>query len=172
MKVLRAASVLVLSAFTLTGCDDATGVEIADLAGVWNATQFEYSEIGGAGFSIDAITQAQGTVTLDVQANGSFTGTVRIPGLTVNPADGSTVTIPIGGTISLINDSNLAIDFNSATEALGFFGDFDAAFTLSGDTLTFINEDTQFDFPDALEVQALGAARGPVPVDLTVTLVR
>lgn len=172
MKLLRATGVLLLSTFALTGCDESTGVELADLAGAWVATQFEYEEIGGAGFVIDAISTAGGTVTLDVQESGSFAGTIRVPGLTHHPQTGEVITVNIGGTIDLIDDENLSIDFDQATEMLGLFGDFDASFELDGDVLTFVNDDTEFDFPDAQEQQLLGQARGEVPSTLTVTLTR
>ncbi|MEJ2503804.1 MAG: hypothetical protein P8177_10915 [Gemmatimonadota bacterium] len=176
MKVLRAASVLLLSSFVLAGCgddDDPAGVEIADFTGAWTATQFEYEENGGAGLSIDAIGPlVGGTVTLDVLSSGAFTGQVRIPGLTVD-GTGETITVPIGGTFGLVTDDILSADFDAATEALGLFEDFQAEFDLNGDVLTFVNDDTEFDFPDQLEASIPGVgARPAVPATLTVRLVR
>lgn len=170
MKFARFLSVLVLATFAFTACDDddPTGLVIADLAGFWNATQFQYDDATGdhPGFGIDAIAEGGGTITLDVAQSGAFTGTLSIPGLTVNPQTGETITVNIGGTISLIDAQTLHIDFNTATEQLGFFGDFDASFTLTGDVLTFVNDDTTFDFPDAFE-QQFATVRGPVAATLT-----
>lgn len=172
MKFLRTASVLVLSVLVFAGCeDDATGVEIADLAGDWTATQFEYTDNSIPALSLDAISDAGGTVTLSVAESGAFTGTLSIPGLTVDPSTGATITVPIGGTFSISGDT-LSIDFNAATEGLGLFGDFDATFELNGDTLTFVNEDSSFDFPDAIEQGAGLPVRGDVSATLTVTVVR
>ncbi len=175
MKFLRTASVLALAvfAFTATACDDSstTGVEIADLEGMWTATQFEYSDNATPSFAIDAVSDAGGSVTLDVAADGSFTGTISIPGLTVNPTTGETITLPIGGTISVDGDS-LSVNFNAETEAYGLFGDFDASFELNGDVLTFVNTDSSFDFPDALEEQAGIGARGEVSATLTTRFTR
>ena len=176
MKFVRSLSVVLLATFALAACDeDSTGVEIADLAGLWTATEFSYNDQTGdyPGFGIDAVSATVGgTVTLDVAEDGTFTGTLRIPGLTVNPATGETVTIPIGGSISLIDDETLSIDFDAQTEQLGFFGDFDADFTLTDNTLTFVNEDTTFDYPDPIELNIIGEARGPVTVDLVAEFTR
>jgi hypothetical protein len=176
MKFARALSVALLAAFALSACDDSsTGVEIADLAGFWTATEFAYNDQTGdfPGFGIDAVSAAVGgTITLDVTENGSFAGTLRIPGLTVNPQTGETLTIDIGGTITLMDQSNLSIDFDAATEQLGFFGDLDAPFTLNGDVLRFTNDDATFDYPDAIELQVIGVARGAVAVELVAEFTR
>lgn len=171
MKFARFVSVFVLAIFAVAACDEAdpSGPVVADFAGFWNATQFQYDDATGdfPGFGIDAIAEANGTITLDVEESGAFSGTLRIPNLTVNPQTGETITIPIGGTISLIGDNTLSIDFNEATEQFGFFGDFDASYTLTGDVLTFVNDDTSFNFPDAVEQQFLGTTRGSVAATLT-----
>jgi hypothetical protein len=177
MKLVRAFSMALLATFALTACDeDSTGVEIADLAGFWTATEFSYNDQTGnyPGFGLDAVSPTVGgTVTLDVAESGTFTGSLRIPGLTVNPQTGETVTVPIGGTISLIDDETFSIDFTDETEALGFFGDIaEADFTLTDNTLTFVYEDTTFDFPDSVELQVIGVARGSVTVDLVAEFTR
>lgn len=171
MKFARIASLFALATFAVAACDEEgpTGPTVAAFAGFWNATQFQYDDATGdfPGFGIDAISQANGTITLNVEESGEFSGTLSIPGLTVDPQTGETITIPIGGTISLIGDNTLSIDFNAATEQFGFFGDFDASYTLTGDVLTFINNDTSFDFPDDFEQQFIGTTRGSVAATLT-----
>lgn len=175
MKLLRTATVLVLSVFALTACDDdATSVEIADLAGMWNATQFEYSDAENTAFAVDAITLVEGSsVTLDVEESGSFSGTIRVPGLTVDPTTGETITIPLSGTLSV--DGNLLnVEFDQQTLAITcpteeqcLFESFVATFELSGDVLTFRNADTTFDFPDTIEAATPGVeVRGAVPAIL------
>lgn len=168
MKFVRAVSMLALSAFAFTACDPGSDdIVIADFEGSWDASQFEYEDDTGdaPGFGIDAITDAGGSVTLDVEANGDFTGMIDIPGLTPQA-------LPIGGTVSLVSQTEIFLDFNATTESYGLFGDFNATFTLVGDQLVFVNPSTTFDFPDSVEEQVLGAARGPVAVTLTVTLNR
>jgi hypothetical protein len=159
MKVLRAASVLLLAGLSLTACDDdATSVEIADLAGFWTATSFAYTDASIPTLSADAVALG-GTVTMDVQADGSFSGNIDIPNLTPG-------SLPIGGTISILDSETLRVDFDATTEAYNLFGDFDATFDLDGDDLD-ITSNTTFDFPDDIET-ALGlGARGPVDAILT-----
>ena len=171
-ELFRTAGVLVLSVLALTACDDddATGVDTADLAGMWNATEFAYTDDTGRTFpnsseplSIDAI-DVGGTVTLDVESDGQFTGTINIPTLT----DGDQA---IGGTITVLTADSLAIEFDQPTLELGLFDSFEAEFTLGADVLTFINRDTSFDF--VLLEQQLGLANeGEVAAILTVTLQR
>lgn len=165
MKFLRTASVVVLAAFALTGCDeDATGVEVADLAGTWNATRFEYTDQATPAFSVDVIADLQGTVTLDVGEDGSFTGTIEI-------VLAETGQVPMAGTFSISGDT-LSIDFTGQASMAGLVSDIDAAFTLDGDVLTLSNDNVTFDFPDAFEQQAGLEVRGEVAAELDVRLTR
>ena len=168
MKSLRTATVLVLSLFVLTACDDddTTSAEVADLAGAWNTTQFEYTDNANPTFSLDVISTLGGSLTIDVTESGSFTGSVDIPNVTPGP-------LPIGGTFS-INGDSLSVDFNAQTEAYGLVDDFDAAFTLSGggNVLTLTNDDVMYDFDDTLEAGAGLEQRGEVSATVDVVLQR
>ena len=151
MKLLRTATALVLTALVFTACDSLTGVSTSDLAGMWDAEEFSYTDNTGRTnpvtnepLSLDVISDLNGALALDVDENGAFTGTVTIPTVTVDTA-GNTVPAPVGGTLTVDGDS-LKIDFDAATEALGFFGDFGATFTLEEDVLTFTNDATTFNF--------------------------
>jgi hypothetical protein len=172
MKVSSATSALLLYACALTGCtDDAMSIEVTDFAGFWTATQFEYEEIGGAALTVDAIDSGGGSVTLDVAPGGAFTGHARVPGLTVDGV-GRTVTVPVAGRIEPLSDDVLRIEFDAATEALGFFANVEAGFDLHGNVLTF-DAETEVDFPDSLETSVPGlGARAAVPATLTVTMTR
>lgn len=175
MKVVRAASILALFALALPACDDdTTGTRIADLAGFWNATQFEYDDVTGdaPGFGLDAVADVGGIVTLAIALDGSFTGSVEIPGVTVEPQTGETAPVTIGGILSILDPDTLSIDFDAATEELGLFEDFEAEFTLEAEVLRFDVEETTFDFPEALEEEILGESRGAVAARLRATLVR
>lgn len=167
MKFLRTATVLVLSVFVLTACDDddtTTSVEVADLAGAWNTTQFEYTDNANPSFSIDVISTLNGSLTIDVNETGSFTGEVEIPNVTPGP-------LPIGGTFSISGDS-LSVDFNAQTESYDLVDDFDAAFTLSGNVLTLTNNDVTYDFNDTLEAGSGLEVRGEVSATVDVVLQR
>lgn len=175
MKIVSAASLLALATITVPACgDDPVGIEVAELAGFWNGTQLEYDDITGdaPGFGLDAVADAGGILTLAIEENGSFTGLVEIPDVTLNPQTGETVGVTIGGILSIVDPNTLSIDFDAATEALGPFTDFDAEFTLQAGVLTFVVEETTFDFPDPLEEEILGESRGAVAATLSVTLVQ
>lgn len=180
MKFPRTLGVLTLAALALTGCDDegSTGVEIDSFAGLWNASQFEYTDdtgrtVPGTGtpVSVDAISLG-GSVVLDVESSGAFTGNVTIPTLT--PETG----VPVSGTISLVDQNTLSIDFDETTLAIVcatpetcLFSSFDAEYSLNGDVLTFVNDDTEFDFA-AIETFLGLEPAGTVDATLTVTLER
>jgi hypothetical protein len=180
MKLARTLGVLTLAVFAVAACDDddTTGVEIDSFAGLWNATQFEYTDDSGRTLpgtstppSIDLISSG-GSVTLDVDANGEFAGSLVAPGLT--PEGG----VPISGMISLVNDNTLSIDFDATTLAIVcptpeacLFESFDATYNLNGDVLTFVNDDTEFDFAPIESFVGLDPA-GTVDATLEVTLQR
>jgi hypothetical protein len=179
MKFVRSTAVLVLALFAVAACDEDDGmtdVTTADLAGSWVATQFQYSD--NDLLTIDAVSDFDGSVTLDVQSSGAFAGQINVPNLTPGA-------VPISGTLSIDPDTDvLSVTFDAATLALVcpdpvgspetcLFQSFDATYTLSGDELTFVNDDTSFDFPDALENALLpGGARGVVDATLTATFER
>lgn len=179
MKFVRSTAVIVLALFAFTACDEddgATDVTTEDLAGSWAATQFQYSD--NDLLTIDAVSDFDGYVTLDVETTGAFDGEIYVPGLT--PA-----AVPISGTFSIDPATDvLEVTFDAATLALVcpdpegspescLFQSFDATYTLSGDQLTFVNDDTSFDFPDEIENALLpGGARGVVDATLTATFVR
>ena len=91
------------------GCDDDSPpmapdeVPLADFAGTWVQTKWEYTTMAGPDQSVDLIAMGY-EVTLTIDVNGRFDGTVSVPGpppgvLTV----GGDFTID-GDRISIIND--------------------------------------------------------------------
>lgn len=172
MKLHRAAGALALLGTLLAGCDDGgtePGIVTADLAGSWDASSFRYTDANDPSLSFDIITQAQGTLHLDIAESGAFNGQVRIPGVTVHPETGETITVDVAGTIEVTSSTTVDVDFDAATEAMGLFSDFTATFTLNEarTQLTWTNPDTSFDFPDALEGDN---PRGSVDAVLVVVL--
>lgn len=165
----RAITALALLAFT-SACDDATGVQVADLAGFWNATLFEYDDATGdqPGFGLDVVGDWNGSVTLDIAEDGAFTGSLLIPDVTRVPGTGDLGLVEIGGTLSIFDPDSLRFDFDSETEALpgAPLADFTAAFVLAGSVFSFTVESTTFDFPDPFEETYLGTPRGVVEARL------
>jgi len=155
MKLFRATGALLLASAVLVGCDESSdpGYTIDDFVGAWVASSFTYTDASNSVLAVDAIGDAGGAISITVTSGGAFTGSVNIPGLTINPSDGSTITVSVGGVIDLVDQEHIFIDFNAATEALGLFDDIDAVFTLStsGNILTWTDNAASFDFPDNID---------------------
>ncbi len=170
-------SIAILALLVLTSaCDEATGVQVADLAGFWNATLFEYDDATGEqpGFGLDVVSDWDGSVTLDIADDGTFTGSLLIPDVTRVPGTGEPGLVEIGGTLSIFDPDSLRFDFNSETEALpgAPLSDFSAAFVLAGSVFSFTVETTTFDFPDPFEETYLGTPRGAVDARLEASFQR
>lgn len=165
IRYLSAITLLSLAAFA-TGCDNATGVEISEMAGFWNASLFEYDDATGdqPGFGLDVVSEWDGSATLDIAEDGTFTGSLLIPGVTVTPGTGAPGVVEIGGTLSIVDPDSLRFDFNAVTEGLpgAPLADFTAAFVLVGPVFSFTADDVMFDFPDDFEQTFLGSSRGAV----------
>jgi len=130
----------------LAGCsgDDATGpteTTVADLAGLWQASAFSQTSDADPSVGADLIAMG-GNMNWSVQTTGSFTGTAVLPGALVGT--GGTITLPLSGVIRLVDANTLRIDF--VPEIPPLFTFLNAAFTLSGNTLTVIDSRSSFDF--------------------------
>ena len=177
---------LLMCALAAAACDGSTGLDVATLAGFWNATAFEYEETGPAGLVFSAITGADGALTLAIEESGRFTGHVRLPGLAVDTLTGEPAPVPIGGRLSVLDDGRLAMDLDAANDSLPLFqsiekviGRWDSmgrvlafSFELDQDRLTLAGAGAMYDFPDDQEEQLLGAPRDAVETVLTLTLER
>jgi hypothetical protein len=145
MKRLSAPGLLLLAATVLTSCgdDDVTGLTLRSLSGSWTASSFAFTSVAHPAHRVDLIADLSGSLTLNLQANGTFTGTIHLPGTTPIP-------LPIGGTVGLDADAGtMDVRFNQQTHAYGFFNDFLAHFTLDAGrtTLTWDFGPTPWDFP-------------------------
>ncbi len=140
----------VLVAALAAGCDDdsVTGLTLRDLAGDWAASAFTFTSVADPSHQIDLIANLGGSMTLIMQNNGSFTGTVFLPDVTPIP-------LPIGGTVALdAAAGTMAVSFDQQTLGYGLFDDFVAEFTLDETRriLTWSFGPTPFDFPQNPEV--------------------
>ena len=124
MKLMRSLAPLAAVVLLTAGmCDDDStdpdnDITTADLAGDYTISSFTYTpDAGGAPINLTGL--GLGVTALSVEADGSFEGTLRFP----HPATGTPTNFPIGGTISLANetttDADLTIAFDAATQALG-----------------------------------------------------
>ena len=145
MKLARSV-VAIMAIAALAACDDdddnGTGpgddIVVADLAGSYQIGSFTYDH-DDSNESVNLTPLGMGVTELEVEADGSFTGTLVFP----HPSTGEPTPFPIGGDISISNadddEADLTIAFDAATQALGLL---DASETgtvsLSGNTLTLV----------------------------------
>ena len=124
MKLARSVVVALAIAGSVVACDDDDPndpnepITTADLAGDYTISSFTYTpDAGGSPINLTAL--GLGVTDLAVEADGDFEGTLRFP----HPATGEPTNFPIGGTISIANetttDADLTIAFDAATQQLG-----------------------------------------------------
>lgn len=147
--------------------NEPTGIQVSDLAGTWNVTKWEYRLDADPGTFVDVVTVGFGA-TLTIQSDGSYTGTLTIPGVG---------NVPIAGVIT-IEDNVLSLGFAAPVKippgcttacTLNLDPADPAIFetvVLSGNQLTVTG--TDFSWP------ALGLPGEPAgqPANLTISLVR
>lgn len=135
------------------------GTTVADLAGAWTASQFEYTMVAPPNTALDLIALT-GEATVTAAADGSYNGTLLLPG-----APGAA---PFSGDIT-ISGSSLTLGFDMLTVIGPITLDpaepfeFDS-FTLSGNQLTLSASVAEFDF-------TLGACGTPPCPEVAATLV-
>ena len=146
MKTMRTFLTLIAVSGVVYACGEDTGTNgggttLADLAGNYTASQFEYTDDAGTFPAIDLVALG-GAATVNLLADGSFTATLTLPG--------TTTAIPFSGTISIsgttltltvsatVNAGPIVLEPNDPT----VFNNF----TLSGNQLTLSSTDVEFDF--------------------------
>lgn len=148
MKLARS-FVAIMAIAALTACDDDDDPTDTDpnIAGTYTVTEFRYTADQTGGPSVDLASIPAGSggpygiLTMTVASDNSFTGSLKLPTST------GPQTFPIGGDIEFTGGSNVRIDFNAATDALGQLDDFeDGTLTMSGNTITIILPDVTFDY--------------------------
>jgi hypothetical protein len=143
------AAVCALCLGFVQGCgddDDDNGTEpdlitLEDLAGSWTAATFVVKSQANPEIQFDLIADAGGSVTMDTQADGTFTGEAQVPDPN-NP--GQLVTLPLAGTFSLPDQEHIETVFTPEYPPMFTSGTMD--FTLSGDTMVLKDPNTTFDF--------------------------
>lgn len=163
--MIRARNLPFLLAFLVLGAsacgddDDPTGpTTIELLAGSWTTQSFTYTAIGNPQLATPNLADLDAGVTaLNINANGSFTGSASLPGFGV---------VPLSGNIEVISSTIMEVGFTGA--AAQAFEDFQASFDLDGDNLSFESDDVTFDY-SALNPQL---PAGDTPSILAVTMIR
>lgn len=166
MKALRKLVTLLAIAGIAVACgdDDPTGngnggTTLADLAGSYTASQFKYTMVDPPNTAVDLIALT-GEATVTVNAGGSFTGTLTLPGTTTAAPFSGTVTLS-GSTLTLTFATLVVIGPITLDPADPFVFD---TFTLSGNQLTLSASSAEFDF-------TLGTCTTPPCPEFPATLV-
>ena len=132
-------ALVVASSLGLIGCDGngTTEPQISMFAGAWTATTVQYTSHEDAQRSLD-IVPLGGGLSLDIDTEGDFTGSLTFPG--EDP-------IPLSGSVTLVGSNQADIDFVWPGGVTPPIEDFRATYTLQGDNLTFTRPSTMFHFP-------------------------
>jgi hypothetical protein len=123
------------AAAALAACGDDTigpsDLTQADLQGNWKVTSFEYTKDGDDSKHYDLVKDGGYNITAIVQANGAYTLTFNHAGVPTTTETG-TITAA-GGTVTLTRSGG------AQPQAINDL-------TLEGNTLTFKDENQQYDF--------------------------
>lgn len=145
MRVTRTAIPVLLIAALAVACGDDDevgpdeGITLADFAGSWSAERLRWTSTADQTVFVDLI-QLGGTLQVGVDGSGNFTGEAMVP----DPGTGQLQSVPLSGSFVLVSQTTLAVDFAATVPPP--FEDFDGTFDLSGDVLTILNPDSDFDF--------------------------
>ncbi len=143
---------LIVAGAVLAACSDNTEPNPCDpFEGTWNATTFTYTLNADPNVVVD-VRDFGASIQLTADDNCSYTGSAVIP-----PA---TTAVDLMGTFTL-GDGTLTLNEQIVTTLSQTFD-----YTLNGNTLTLVNDDSSFDFNQDGEVTAGEAAT------LTIVLTR
>lgn len=119
-----------LTVAAVAACSDATGVQPEDLAGTWDISALEFTNVANTSEQVDLIADLSGSGTVTITGAGAFTIAVTVEGSTDTDIGtievvGSSVTITIAG------------------------DDLTGTISRSGDTVTInLTTGVEFDFDD------------------------
>ena len=135
MKLLRKLAPLLAVTFVASCSDDfvsgadSTPEEVVDaLVGTWNATSFVFTNKANSSETFDLLADG-GSFSITFTATGGFSGSSTFEGATDT----------FSGTY-IVQGTNLMLTDGQSNDVESF------AFTVSGNTLTLVFEDVEFDF--------------------------
>lgn len=143
----RVLSGLMMAAVMTIGCSDSstnsTGVdESSQLTGTWNSQQFAIRSTADPAISFDLVG-AGGTLLFSIQPLGTFTGTAVLPGTLVGMPDLPSISFPLSGVITLVDEEIMTINF--VPEIPPVFMNLSTEYEFVGDQIGFTDA-TSFDF--------------------------
>ena len=144
MSFLKPWGVLALLPVILfTGCSDDGSepdlITIADFAGSWETVTYRVTNSAIPAISLEIISLGA-AMEWDADESGNFTGSAFIPAVLA----GQDLNLDVGGTFSLISQDSVVINF--VPEIPPFLTQTRAEFELTGNLLSFIDENSTFDF--------------------------
>jgi len=154
MKTLRTLSACAVIAAVAVGCSDSIAPEditVADLVGAWNATRATFDEVAGTG-TFDMIPDVPGvTMSLTITAAGAYTVTITMPG-EADEVETGTATVA-NGVLTVTPSDPLEDPYTIDIVSL------------SGDNMTLMFDDEEWDFTD-------DSVDNPTAATLTIVLQR
>ena len=133
-----------LPAVLFAGCSDDDGSEpdlitIADFAGSWETLTYRVTNSAIPAISLEIISLGA-AMEWEADESGHFTGSAFIPAALA----GQDLDLDVGGTFSLISQDSVVINF--VPEIPPFLTETRAEFELTGNLLSFKDENSTFDF--------------------------
>ena len=126
------------------GCGDDNGGEpdlivVSDFEGEWVVLEYKVTSVANPLMSVELISLGS-AFEFDAEDDGDFQGRGFVPATLA----GTTVEIPFQGTMTLISQDTLSVDFTP--EQPPFLTGMRGAFVLDGSTLTLHDPNSDFDF--------------------------
>ncbi|HEX9691259.1 MAG TPA: hypothetical protein VGA22_04090 [Gemmatimonadales bacterium] len=143
MRLTRTLGLVAVTAGVTLSCSDIgpTEVTIADLAGTWSASKWEYKDDATGTVTFNAVSFGF-SATITLQSGGSFSGSITVPPAPTASVAG-TASIASGVfTITWAQDYNLGLLTLEQAVPLAF----DFTLDPSGNLLTLFDEDSEWDF--------------------------
>ncbi len=120
-------SCLLLLAAILVGCGSSHINTTADFVGAWTAVTWTETDLASPQ-TADLIALGWGW-TITIASDGSYTGTVVMPG---------PVNVPVSGTSTILSNTSMVVQQGAST--------FNITYTLSGNTWTLMHTDGTYNF--------------------------
>lgn len=144
MVYVRSLGVLgVFSLAALIGCDDdGSGpdlITLADFQGSWETLSYRVTDAANPALTLEIISLGA-VLEWDADEVGNFSGSAFIPAALA----GQDLDLDVQGTVSLLSQDSVVISF--VPEIPPFLTQTRAEFQLIGDMLSFVDENSEFDF--------------------------
>lgn len=137
-----------LLAFALiTGCEEnlagSSQYDASEFAGEWIGQRFAMTSHDNPALVSDMVALG-GVMLMTNQPDGSFSGSVTMPGYLIGTPDVESVTFPLSGSLELLSETMMTVHF--APSYPPFVVTRTSGFTLEDDRWIIFDEDSAYDF--------------------------